>query len=108
MTYTDLGNALLILAAIPSALSVVIFSRVSWWQSRWGRHLMAYMSAVATITVLGCIKLVFGTHEWYQILRAGAYVALVYVLWWRMVFVWQAYREGSPNESGKNDVQSGL
>lgn len=98
MTFATFGDVLLILAAIPSIAAPIIFSRVTWWRSRWGIHLMAYMAAVALVLILGLFRLAFGTHVWFEMLRAFSYILLVVVLWWRMFFVLQAFREGSPDE----------
>jgi len=100
MTATVAGNVLLILAAIPATAAAVLYgTRVTWWRSRWGRHLFSYMTAVALVTDLGIIRLMFGDRWWFALLRAGAYAAVVAALWWRLLFVYQAYREGSPDES---------
>lgn len=101
--YTDFGNIFLILSTIPAVISVIVFARVSWWKSRWGRHLMAYMTTMAFLLVLGCIRIVFEETWWFFGLRMVAYAFLVVVLWWRMFYVIQAASEGSPNESLKEN-----
>ena len=101
--FTDIGNLFLILSAILAVISVIVFARVSWWRSRWGRHLMSYMFVMAELLILGIIRLFFGEYWWFDILRAIAYVQFVIVLWWRMFYVIQAASEGSPDESLKEN-----
>jgi len=101
MVYTDIGNLFLILSTFPAVISVAVFARVKWWRSRWGRHLMTYMSAMALVLVLGCLRIFYVNDTWFPVVRAGAYTLLVYALWWRMFYIIQAANEGSPNESPK-------
>lgn len=99
MNFTTIGNIELVFAAIPAVCSVAVFARVRWWRSRWGRHLMAYMGAVALVLVLGCIRLVYGDNFWFATLRAVAFGCVGFVLWWRLAYIVEAAFEGSPNES---------
>lgn len=92
------GNILLWMAVVPAVGSVIVFSRVTWWRSTWGMHVMAYMVAVMIPLVLGCVRLVFGDSEWFQALRTGSFGLVVIVLWWRFVITIQAFREGSPDD----------
>jgi len=92
------GNILLWIAAVPAVGSVIVFSRVTWWRSTWGRHLMAYMAAVSIPLVLGCVRQIFGDSSWFQGLRVAAFGLVVVVLWWRFIITIQALREGSPDE----------
>jgi hypothetical protein len=101
--FTDFGNLFLILSAIPAVVSVIVFARVTWWRSRWGRHLMAYMSAMAFVLMLGVVRIFFADTWWFFGMRMIGYAALVIVLWWRMFYVIQAAREGSPDESLKEN-----
>jgi hypothetical protein len=96
---TQLGNVLLFLSAVPAVLSVLVFSRVTWYRSAWGRHMMSYMAVVALVLVLGCARVVWGDSIWFTAVRAAAYVATVAVLWWRLKILVQSLREGSPDES---------
>ena len=98
MSGQTVGNILLWVAAFPAVGSVVVFSRVTWWRSTWGKHLMAYMVAVAIPLVLGCVRQVLGDSPWFQGLRVAAFGLVVIVLWWRFVITIQALREGSPDE----------
>lgn len=102
-TVIRIGNVLLVVATIPAVLSVLVFARVAWWRSRWGRHLFAYMSAIAVVLLLGCLRLLYGESIIFASIRVAAFFAVVVALWWRLWFVFQAYREGSPDD-GNNDV----
>lgn len=103
MSTQTIGNVLLILAAIPAVSSVVVFWPVVSWRSTWGRHLMAYMIALAIPLVLGCVRLVVGDSVGFQQLRTGSFAAVVIVLWWRLALVVRARWEGKPNQ-GHPDV----
>lgn len=97
---TVAGNVLLILAAIPATVAAVLYGcKVTWWRSRWGRHLFSYMTAIALVTDLGVVRLFFGEQPWFAALRTAAFAGVVAALWWRLAFVIEAYREGSPDES---------
>lgn len=106
MNAQTIGNVLLVLAAIPAVLSVIVFWPVASWRSPWGMHLLAYMAAVAVPLVLGCIRLVFGDSPWFQDLRTGAFGLVVVVLWWRLILLLLARREGSPDRHGPADRPS--
>lgn len=101
---TVVGNVLLILAAIPATAAAVLYAAgVTWWRSRWGRHLFSYMMSVALVTDLGVVRLVAGDRPWFAAVRTAAFALVVFALWWRLAFVYQAYREGSPDESPAPD-----
>lgn len=103
---TVVGNVLLILAAIPATAAAILYAAgVTWWRSRWGRHLFSYMTSVALVLDLGIIRLVFEDRWWFAALRSVAYTLVVVALWWRLVFVYQAYREGSPDESAPDQKE---
>lgn len=104
-TATAIGNTLLILAAIPAILSALVYGfGVTWWRSQWGRHLFSYMTAVAVVFSLGLLKLAGVDSTLFAYLRAAAYAFLVMALWWRLLIILQAKREGSPDE-GKPHVR---
>lgn len=96
---TWLGNVLLVLSAVPAVGSVLVYSQVTWWRSRWGRHLMSYMVAVALVLTLGVVRLIWHDSAWFAGLRAAAYVLTVIALWWRLLILVQSLREGSHDES---------
>jgi hypothetical protein len=101
VTPTTIGNWLLIAATTPAVLSVVVFARVRWFQSRWGRHLMAYMLSIAVVLGLGVVRLFLGDHPWFDWLRVGAFASVVAVLWWRLIYILQALAEGSPDDTAR-------
>ena len=84
-TLTTLGD-LLLLACLPAALAApAMFSRVPWWKSTWGRHLMIHMIAVAWVLALAALRLVIGDSTFFAGLRAASYFALCIALWQRAV-----------------------
>lgn len=94
------GNVLLVLSALPATLAFLVYGLgVTWWRSRWGKHLVGYMFAVALTLDLGVIRLFYLETPWFDWARVAAYVLVVVALWWRLLFVIQAWREGSPDES---------
>lgn len=105
MTPTTIGNVLLVAAAVPALLSVIVFARVRWYDSRWGKHVMAYMASVATMLALGVIRLFLGDHEWFTWLRVTAFGSVVIVLWWRLMYILQALKEGSPDDTAPADAE---
>lgn len=93
MELNILGNWLLIGAAIPAVLSVIVYSQVKWWKSRAGIHLMTYMVAIASVLVLGILRLIIPDSGIFWLIRVCAYTVMVSVLWWRLAFLVQSYRE---------------
>lgn len=93
MELNILGNWLLIAAAIPAVLSVIIYSRVKWYRSPAGIHLMSYMAAIASVLVLGILRLIIPDSDIFWLIRVCAYTVMVSVLWWRLAFLIQSYRE---------------
>ena len=91
------GNTLVWLAAFPAVASVVMFSRVRWWRSQWGRHVMVYMSSVALVLLLAALRQVIGDSLVFYWLRTAAFGLVTVALWWRLVIVVSAYREGEPD-----------
>ncbi len=104
---TTVGNVLLVAGAIPAVASVLVFCRVTWWRSRWGRHVMAYMSTVAIMLALGCLKLVIGDSPAFAAIRVAAFTTVVMALWWRLWFVVLAYREGSSDDGKPLSEEAG-
>ncbi len=98
------GNILLILGTLPAVGSVVVFAPVMSWRAPWAIHLMAYMGAVAIPLFLGCVGLVLHIHSlWFLWVQTGAFAVVVVVLWWRLVLLVLARREGSPDHGGPAD-----
>ena len=90
-----IGNAGLVYCAIIGTASVVIHCRVPWRASRMGRHLMAYMFAMAIVLDLGVVRLVFGDSWWFALLRLVVFLtAIPLVMTWRLVLQVQAQRGG--------------
>jgi peptidoglycan/LPS O-acetylase OafA/YrhL len=100
MTTPDIvGNVLLTLAAVPANCSVLVFSRVKWRLSKWGRHMMSEMVTVVLILDLGIVH-IFAQHTpWFAWLRVLVYALLFVMLCWRLSILYASYREGSPNEA---------
>ncbi len=92
MSVEGLGNTLLVLTAIPAALSVLAYSRVPWWRTDIGRHLFSYMAIVAVLCWLGVIRIVFGP-PWFDALRTALFALFPIVTWWRLVLIVKEQRE---------------
>lgn len=90
-----IGNGLIFWAAAVGTASVVLHARVPWRHSEMGRHLMAYMGALALVLVLSCIRLVFGDAPWFQIVRLVVFVAIPLTMTWRLWLQIKAQREGA-------------
>jgi hypothetical protein len=92
--FTTLGNYLLIVAAFPATLSVIMYMRVPWQKSQLGRHLFLYMLATAIVLDLSVWRIFFTglDHFAFLLVRIAAFLFLIFVLWWRLVVVVRAQR----------------
>ena len=87
-----IGSICIVWAALVGVASVVVHSRVRWWVTPMGRHLMAYMSVIAAVLVLSCIRIVFGDSTGFQILRMIVFVGVPVVMTHRLWLQIQAQR----------------
>lgn len=87
-----IGNVLLFWSATAATLSVTLHARVPWRTSRVGRHLMAYMLAIAAVLDLGCIRVVIGDSHTFQVIRLVTFVGVPIVLTWRLWIQWDVQR----------------
>lgn len=99
MTLRLLGDLLLIFGwALPAIAAPVEYAfvrgddgrRLGFRRTSLGKHLMAFMAAVAFLALLGVIKFVDDGPVW-QSLRVVGFLALVFVTWWRWLVVHQAH-----------------
>ena len=100
---TWIGNGLVFWAAAVGVASVVVHSRVKWWASRVGVHLMFYMSSMTLVLVLACVKIVFGDTWWFQLLRLVTFIAVPLAMSQRLILqlsVQRAARE-TPTEGDR-------
>jgi N-acetylglutamate synthase-like GNAT family acetyltransferase len=79
-----IGTALIHWAALVGVASVVVHSRVAWRDTVMGRHLMAYMAAVAAVLVLSCVVNDVGDSAWFQAVRLVTFVAVPAVMTQRL------------------------
>lgn len=92
--FHDIGTVLIHWAALVATASVVVHTRVRWRETAMGRHLMAYMTAMAVVLVLSCIANdtmppapVVTTSSgslWFQLLRLVTFVAVPAVMTQRL------------------------
>jgi len=80
----DLGTVLIHWAALAGVLSVVAHSRVAWRDTPMGRHLMAYMSVIATVLVLSCVVNDVGDSAWFQLVRLVVFIGVPIVMTQRL------------------------
>jgi hypothetical protein len=78
------GNVLLMWATLVAVASVVAHARVPWWRSEMGRHLMAYMTVMAVVLALACIRAFFGDTWWFALLRLIVFVGVPIVMTQRL------------------------
>lgn len=78
------SNGLIILSAVITSASVVIHTRVPWWHSEMGRHLMAYMAVMAAVLDLSALKILFGDSTTFALLRLVVFVGVPLVTAWRL------------------------
>jgi FtsH-binding integral membrane protein len=92
------GNGFLIYAAVVGLLSVVLHARVTWWATQMGRHLMVYMFMLDATLVLGVIRMVIGTHWWFEIIRMVAFIGVCLAMTqrvWLQVVAQREHKEGA-------------
>jgi len=89
---TWIGNAALCWAAAVGVASVIVFSRVRWWSTAIGTHLMAYQSVIAAVLVLGVIRLALGDTWWFSLLRLIVFLCVPIVMTQRLVLLIRAQR----------------
>lgn len=95
-----IGNGLLVLSALLATAFVIVyhFSAV-WWESHDGRHVMAFMGALALVIDLAVLRLIVGRPEWFEIVRTLTFTAIPIVLAWRLAILIKAQfgsRRSSP------------
>jgi len=78
------GNVLIILSAVITSASVAMHTRVPWWRSEMGRHLMAYMAVMAAVLDLSTIKILFGDTAGFALLRLIVFIGVPLVMAWRL------------------------
>lgn len=71
-----IGNGLIAWAALVATASVVAHLRVFDRRSVMSRHLLGYMTALAVVLVLACIRIFFGDTWWFALLRMVTFVAV--------------------------------
>jgi hypothetical protein len=102
------GNVLVCWSALAGTLSVLVYARVPWTHTQWGRHLMAYMVAIALVLDLAVARVLFGDSTWFLVLRLVVFVAIPVVMTWRLVLLVKAqYVEDkrSPSRSQRGAPQ---
>lgn len=70
------GSVLIHWAALVGTLSVIAHSRVQWWKTTMGVHLMIYMAAMALVLDLSVIRIHFGDSPWFAALRLLVFIAV--------------------------------
>lgn len=91
--FKQAGNVLIIYAAVVATVSVIVHSRVRWWQTQMGRHLMAYMGVMAAVLVLGVIRTFIGQLWWFELIRFIVFLGVPAVMTHRLWLQVKAQRE---------------
>jgi hypothetical protein len=106
------GNFFLVWAAAVGTASVIVHSRVPWWQSVMGKHLFAYMLVFAIVLDLGVIKLVIGDSWGFQLLRLATFIGVPIVMSWRLYLQIVAQRSARAStaepSAGRSDTPGRL
>lgn len=91
-----IGNVLIHWAALAGTASVVVHVRVFDRTSPMSRHLLAYMTALAIVLVLSCIRIDAGGDTWwFALLRLVAFVGVPVFMTQRLWMQVRAQREGA-------------
>ena len=78
------GTVLIHWAAAVGVASVWVHTRVRWFDSEMGRHLMSYMAVIAAMLVLSCIVNDIGDSWWFQLLRLVVFIGVPLVMTQRL------------------------
>lgn len=87
-----IGDVVLFATTAGAVLSVLLYSRVPWYKSPIGRHVMSYMSAIASVLVTVSIRNIIGPFPLYDYLRLGTFSLVGVVVWWRLFVLIRARR----------------
>lgn len=68
-------------AAVVAWVFVARFSRVTWWRTDEGRHLMAFTVLVALFMTFASTVSIFGPYPGIDLVALGLYGLLVTMLW---------------------------
>ena len=91
-----IGNGLIVWAALVGTASVVVHSRVDWRGTVMGVHLMYYMTVMAAVLVLSCIRIFFGDTWWFALLRLIVFIGVPLVMTQRLWLQVKAQRQAGP------------
>lgn len=79
------ASVILIFTAAGIAIaSAALQLRVVDRHSTMSLHLLSYMSVVAAVLTLTCIRIIVGDTWWFALLRLGAFALFVAVMAWRL------------------------
>lgn len=95
-TLYAVGSVCIFWAALVGVASVVAHSRVRWWVTPMGRHLMAYMTVIAAVLVLSCVRILLGDSVQFQVLRMIVFVGVPVVMTHRLWLQIRAQRSQPP------------
>ena len=97
MAYDDtlrtVGTVIYVAMAAVGTLSVIVHSRVRWWATQMGRHVMVYMLSIAVVLDLGVIRLLVGDTAWFAAVRVAA-LAVVLAAMTQRLYLQVAARRG--------------
>ena len=87
------GNVAIFWSATVGMASVFVHSRVAWWRTEMGRHLMAYMLVVGTVLLLSSIRIAVGDAPWFGFLRFIVFLFVPVVMTQRLWLQLKAQRQ---------------
>jgi hypothetical protein len=84
-----IGSVEIHLATVPAVAFVVVYGVfVEWRRTPMGRHLMAFMSALAAVLLLSSVgQFAFRGSLWFLLLRLVTFAAVPLVLYWRLAIL---------------------
>lgn len=89
------GSVLVILAAIPANIIVVVYLRLPWRASLIGRSFMRKAIGIALILDLSLLALILGRDNvWWELARVVVFGYFVWALWLQMLVLFRTIREG--------------
>ena len=75
---------------VPAVAFAVLYSRVEWWRSPEGRHLMAMTLTLATALGLILAVRVIGRGDWTVPAALAVYTAIAWLMWHRFLLLIRA------------------
>jgi hypothetical protein len=96
-----IGNVLVHLTTLLAWAFIVLYHlSAPWWRTEAGKHVMAFMAALAAVLTLSSLRLATGAPAqtepvtWFTWLRVLVFASVPAVIGWRVAILWRAQYRG--------------